>query len=186
MDLTTRSKLVTVIVVLASGAISPAPTATAQAQTPSADGQLAAQIRADGSLTTVLRMAQGLVKSGLNAGEAYPSIWIRDLNTFLPIYLSSGGSPADARQAFLTLLAFQQPDGNVPDGYSPTQYAQASNSEMFSPLALGYVPFKNAVETDQESSLVQAVATYVKAIGDTSILSAPVVDQTVLQRLDGA
>ncbi len=56
----------------------------------------------------------------------------------------------------------------------------------YSDLAPGWAAHKNTVETDQESSLVQAVYKYVAATGDRSILDEKISDATVLQRMEAA
>jgi hypothetical protein len=48
------------------------------------------------------------------------------------------------------------------------------------------VAFKNTVESDQETSLVQAVATYVRLTSDSQILQQKVGNLTTLQRLERA
>lgn len=58
------------------------------------------------------------------------------------------------RQLLLGFLALQGADGDIVDGY------QISNNQTF----------KNTVETDQETSLVQAIGVYVERTGDASIL----------------
>lgn len=83
--------------------------------------------------------------------ESYPEIWIRDLNTFVQLYLDSGGGRSRVRQALLVFLGFQQPDGDIPDAYEPASTAVNTSDVLRSPLEPGVVAFKNAVETDQET-----------------------------------
>ena len=57
------------------------------ASPPSAE--LARVILGDPTLREVHRMAQDLLKGGLNAGSGYGEVWIRDLNTFIEVALES-------------------------------------------------------------------------------------------------
>jgi adenine specific DNA methylase Mod len=53
-----------------------------QAQT---SKKLAEKILKDHKLDTVLDKAKALLSKGFNAGDGYPQVWIRDLNTFIEI-----------------------------------------------------------------------------------------------------
>jgi hypothetical protein len=53
-------------------------------------------------------------------------------------------------------------------------------------LAKGWAAHKNTVETDQESSLIQAVRKYIDVTGDTSILTEKIGDKIVLERMEDA
>ena len=48
-----------------------------------ADKALAEKILNDTKLDTVLSKAKTLLSKGFNAGDGYPQVWIRDLNTFI-------------------------------------------------------------------------------------------------------
>lgn len=61
-------------------------------------------------------MAEELLKNGLNAGNAYNEIWIRDLNTFIELAYKSGDI-SKIRESLLTFFKFQGEDGNIVDGY---------------------------------------------------------------------
>lgn len=145
---------------------------------------LASEILADGNLPVVLAKARALVQSGLNAGSGYDEIWIRDLNTFIEL-AASGGHGADVRAALLTLVAFQGKTGDIPDGVTPKK-RPPGRMERESALAPGMIAHKNTVETDQESSLVQAVRKYVAITGDRSILDERVGARKVIDRLGEA
>ncbi len=54
------------------------------------------------------------------------------------------------------------------------------------PLVPDHVGFKISVETDQETSLVQAVATYVRETGDASILHEQIYGRTLLDRMEAS
>ncbi len=49
------------------------------------DKELAKQIRSDERLKIVSAKAEELIQNGLNAGDSYNEIWIRDLNTFIEL-----------------------------------------------------------------------------------------------------
>ncbi len=144
------------------------------AQTPSApiatnDAALAKQIRSDQSLRHVHQMALDLLKGALNAGSGYKQVWIRDMNTFIELSLEVN-PPAMLRDALLTFFKFQGPQGDIPDGYRTLNPAQKEKPYRLTPLAPNLSSYKNTVEVDQESSLVQAVYKYVSVTGDRSIL----------------
>ena len=157
------------------------------AQTPATpistnNGALATQIRSDESLRRVHQMALDLLKGGLNAGSGYHSVWIRDMNTF--IVLSLEVNPHSLlRDALLTFFKFQGPQGDIPDGYATLNPAQKENAYRLTPLAPNLSSYKNTVEVDQESSLVQAVYQYVTVTGDRSILDERIADRTVRDRM---
>ena len=115
-------------------------------------------------------MAQDLLKGGLNAGSGYSQVWIRDLNTFINVALEVN-PPARFREALLTFFKFQGTDGDIVDGYVPLNPAKVKSAFRTSSLATNLMAFKNSVETDQESSLVQAVFKYVCATHDETILA---------------
>lgn len=152
---------------------------------PSADhptAELARAIRTDQTLTEVHRMAQELLRHGLNAGNGYSEVWIRDLNTFLEVALEVN-PPERLREALLTFFKFQGPSGDIVDGYVPLDQAKVKYAYRTSPLAGNLMAHKNTVETDQESSLVQAVAKYVRVTGDTAFLNEQVDGLTIRKRL---
>jgi len=51
------------------------------------DRELAESILSNPKLTAVLNKARNTLKTGLNAGDGYGEIWIRDLNTFIELAL---------------------------------------------------------------------------------------------------
>jgi predicted alpha-1,2-mannosidase len=146
---------------------------------------LAQTIRDDARLDEVLTRAKEVVGSGFNAGDGYGEVWIRDLATF--IELACEVHPKEAvRDRLLMFFRFQGEDGNIPDGYIPKENANVSYKYMESASAPEALAHKNTVETDQESSLVLAIALYVEATGDDSILAEVVDGQSVAERLDRA
>jgi hypothetical protein len=146
------------------------------------DGALAREIRDDQSLRGVRQMALTLLKSGLNAGSGYNQVWIRDLNTFIEVSLEVN-PPALLRDALLTFFKFQGPEGDIVDGYRTLNPVQTEKPYRLTPLAPGLSAYKNTVEIDQESSLVQAVCKYVAITGDRTILDERIEGRTVRDRL---
>lgn len=147
--------------------------------------ELAARIDADVRLDSVSARAERLVAQGLTAGSGYAEVWIRDLNTFITLACESSDR-ALLREALLRFFAFQGPTGDIVDGYVPTGGSGVGYNYRYSELAPGFSAHKNTVETDQESSLVQAVYKYVAATGDRTILDERVAGRTVSQRLGDA
>lgn len=146
------------------------------------DAALAKQIRDDASLRQVHQMALDLLKTGLNAGAGYKQVWIRDLNTFIEVSLQVNPRGM-LRDALLTFFKFQGPEGDIPDGYRALNPAQTEKPYRVTPLAPGLTSYKNTVEVDQESSLVQAVYKYVAVTGDRTILDEQIDGRTVRERL---
>ncbi len=87
------------------------------------------------------------------------------------------------RKNLLMFFRFQGTDGNIIDGFVPENRTNVAYNYRQSDLAPGYKALKNIVETDQESSLVLAVAKYVRATGDCSLLTESVGGKSVLTRL---
>lgn len=147
-----------------------------------ADRELARQILADPDFDFAVDRARTLLGSGLTAGSGYGEVWIRDLNTFLEASLRFVPAP-QIRSNLLTFFKFQGADGNIPDGFIPEAKAGVGYAYRRSALAPGLAAHKNTVETDQETSLVQAVARYVRATGDRTLLAEVVAGRSVADRL---
>jgi hypothetical protein len=126
------------------------------------------------------------MKTGFNAGDGYREVWIRDYNTF--IELAAQVYPKEElKENLLVFCRMQGDDGNIIDGFTPVeQIGKGETDFSYSKLESRYAAHKNTVETDQESSLVQAVYKYIKLTGDTSIMSEKVGDKTVAERLEWA
>ena len=146
------------------------------------DQELATRILADERLDQVLAKARDLLATGLTAGEGYGEVWIRDLNTFIEVG-AEVVPHAELREALLRFFHFQGEDGNIPDGYIPADKASVGYDFIHAPTQPDYLGHKNTVETDQESSLIQAVCRYVRETGDRSILEETVNGKTVAERL---
>ncbi|MBO9636438.1 MAG: hypothetical protein J7578_25275 [Chitinophagaceae bacterium] len=136
-------------------------------------------------LDSVKNMAERLISSGFTAGDGYGEIWIRDFNTFVDVACKVNDKQL-IKKHLITFLKFQQPDGSILDGYIPIAKAGSGYNYYYSPLAPEYAGHKNTVETDQETSLVQAVAKYIRNTGDRSILTDTANGKTVQQGLEDA
>jgi len=143
---------------------------------------LAKKILADQQMVKVLGLAEVLIKNGLNAGSVYQEVWIRDLNTFTELALNMGYED-DVREALLVFFYFQDNEGGVVDGYISLENAVHDYNYISSNSMLHLMGHKNTVETDQESSLIQAVYKYVKHTKDVSILDELIEGVTVRERL---
>lgn len=131
---------------------------------------------------SVKTMAEALIRKGFTAGDGYGEVWIRDLNTFIELSCKVNDK-STIKSHLLTFFKFQQPDGSILDGYVPIANNSIGYQYYHSKLAPEYAGHKNTVETDQETSLVQAVAKYIRATGDKSILSDTVFSVTVQKHL---
>lgn len=143
---------------------------------------LSTRILSNQDLPLVLAQAQEILKQGLNAGSGYAEVWIRDLNTFIELALDTS-DPQRIRQALLVFFHFQGVDGNIIDGYVPAKKAGGGYKYISSATMPQFQGHKNTVETDQETSLVQAVYKYVNKTGDRSLLDEVVQGKTVRMRL---
>lgn len=152
------------------------------------DKKLAVEIEGNSNFTKVKSMALDVVKTGFNAGDGYGEVWIRDYNTF--IELSAKVFPKEVlKENLLVFFRLQREDGNIIDGFIPKSKAVESEGGykyIYTDLEPTYCGHKNTVETDHETSLVQAVYKYVKTTGDTAFLSEVVGDKTVAQRMEDA
>jgi len=150
----------------------------------SAQDNLKEKILNDKKLDTVYARATQLLSKGFNAGDGYPQVWIRDFNTFIETSCKVY-SRDSIRKNLLTVLKLQQANGEIVDGYvlkghvtwnDPNIYTSANDTT--------HVGFKNTVETDQETSLIQAFAKYINITGDKSILDEMIAGKTAKQRLE--
>lgn len=151
---------------------------------PSPEQQLAVQIRQDKTLQQVDSMARSVIRQGLNAGSGYSQIWARDMNTFIEVACEETDREV-LRNAILLFFALQQPNDEMIDGYVlKPEFTWYDSTPYYSDAAPEHVAFKNTVETDQESSLIQIVGKYIRKTGDKSILQEVVSGRTVLERMD--
>lgn len=146
--------------------------------------QLAETILNDTTLHQVDSMARSIISQGFNAGSGYSQIWARDMNTFVEVACEETNQ-TDIRNAILLFFALQQPNDEMIDGYVlKPDFTWYDNHPYYADAAPDHVGFKNTVETDQESSLIQIVGKYIRKTGDTSILREDVAGRTVLERMD--
>jgi glycogen debranching enzyme len=94
--------------------------------------------------------------------------------------------PQRFREALLMFFKFQGAGGDIIDCFIARNPNRLAVNDRTSPLAPGYVGSKNTVETDQESSLVQAISTYIAYTGDRSILDEQIGNTAVRERLANA
>lgn len=138
----------------------------------------------DEQMDLVIELGKEIVGQGFNAGSGYKEVWIRDYNTF--IELSMEVMPDSVIRHNLNMFyACQEMDGNVPDGFLSRTEANPETDSYYkvSPHEPDYVYYKNTVETDQESSLVQAVAKYVNKSGNRDYLQEYHYGATVYEHL---
>ena len=146
--------------------------------------QLAETILNDTTLHQVDSMARSIISQGFNAGSGYSQIWARDMNTFIEVACEETNQ-TDIRNAILLFFALQQPNDEMIDGYVlKPDFTWYDNHPYYADAAPDHVGFKNTVETDQESSLIQIVGKYIRKTSDTSILREDVAGRTVLERMD--
>jgi GH15 family glucan-1,4-alpha-glucosidase len=148
--------------------------------------ELARKILANEEFKQVKHRALEVVKTGFNAGDGYGEVWIRDYNTFIEL----SAEVFDAKELEENLLVFfrlQGKDGNIIDGFIPKEKAVQTAEGyqyIYSDLEPNYCGHKNTVETDHESSLVQAVYKYVTKTGNKEFLDVKVGDFSVAERLE--
>jgi len=126
-----------------------------------------------------------LISKGFVAGTGYPEIWIRDFNTFINASLAAG-SPAEVKEKLLLFFKYQGDDGNIVDGLVPKNKAAGGYDYRYATLDTNYAAHKNTVETDQETSLIQAVKKYIDYTKDINFLNTEVGDHTVWERMNEA
>ena len=147
---------------------------------------LAEKMKNNPSIEFTKKKAIEIVKTGFNAGDGYGEVWIRDYNTF--IELSAKVFEAEVlKENLLVFFKLQGDDGNIIDGFIPKDNITGHGYDyIHSSLEPRYAGHKNTVETDQESSLVQAVYKYIRATNDHSILDEIIDGKTVGERLEWA
>lgn len=139
----------------------------------------------DSLMEQVKSRALAVVKTGFNAGYGYGEVWIRDYNTFIRL-AAKIHTPETLKENLRVFFRLQGRDGNIVDGYIARQKAKQEKGGydyIFTDLEPNYAGHKNTVETDQESSLVQAVSKYVAATGDKAFLNEKIGGISVADRL---
>lgn len=140
----------------------------------------------DTTLHVVRGKALELAKAGFTAGDGYAEVWIRDYNTFVNLAAEVNDKEI-LKENLRVFFRLQGEDGNIVDGFIPKNKAIASEGGYkyrYTPLAKNYAGHKNTVETDQETSLVQAVYKYIIKTGDTAFLKEIIGGKTVSERLE--
>lgn len=148
------------------------------------DKALAEKIKSNEYFNFVKAKALEVMKTGFNAGDGYREVWIRDYNTFIELAAQVYEKEV-LKENLLVFLRMQGEDGNIIDGFTPVKkVGEVEYDFIYSPLEPRYAGHKNTVETDQESSLVQAVYKYVQLTGDRTILDEKIGGKTVAERLE--
>jgi len=150
----------------------------------SSNKALAGKILADIRLDTVQAKALKLL-SGFSAGTSYSEVWIRDFNTFINGSLKVHPKE-EVKTKLLMFFRIQGQGGDIVDGVVDSAKASVGYKYRYSSLLPGWAAHKNTVETDQESSLIQAVKKYIDFTGDQSILNECIGGKTILQRMEEA
>ena len=144
---------------------------------------LAEMILADSTMSEVDRLARDLMQQGFYAGSGYQMVWSRDLNTFIELS-SEEYDTAVIRENLLMFFHFQQENGEMLDVYVRKEgFTWGDPNPYESGTAPDHIGFKNTVESDQETSLIQAIYKYISQTGDTDILDETVAGKTVNSRL---
>lgn len=147
--------------------------------------QLKKQIQSNEYFAFTKAKALEVMSTGFNAGDGYREVWIRDYNTF--IELAAAVFPKEElKENLMIFFRMQGDDGNIIDGFTPKEQVDVDYDFSYSELEPRYAAHKNTVETDQESSLIQAVYKYIKITGDSTILNALVGNKTVGERMKWA
>lgn len=145
--------------------------------------KLANEILNNSSFHIVDSMGRAVLGKGLNAGSGYSQVWARDMNTFIETACEVVNKD-DLRGALLVFFGLQQPNGEMIDGYVlKGEFNWDDPNQYFSDAAPAHVGFKNTVETDQETSLIQIIGKYIRKTGDKSILKEQVAGKTVYARM---
>ncbi len=147
--------------------------------------ELATSILNDSTLIKVEQMGRQLLSKGYNAGGVYHEVWIRDFNTFIETVMDIAPKE-NVREALSVFFKLQQPNGEIVDGYVPRASQRRDNVPYYSEADTTHVGFKNTTETDQETSLIQAVRKYVEKSGDRDFLSLDIAGETVYERMKRA
>ncbi len=149
------------------------------------NAELATKFESNQSIGFTKTKALEIMKTGFNAGDGYGEVWIRDYNTF--IELAAEVHPAEKlKENLLVFFQMQGDDGNILDGFTPRKDTVVRYDFTYSELAPNYAGHKNSVETDQESSLIQAIYKYIQLTDDTSFFDEIVGGKSVAERMEWA
>jgi glycogen debranching enzyme len=131
--------------------------------------ELSEKIVNDPYFDFVKNKAFEIVGTGFTAGDGYGEVWIRDYNTFIELACEVHDTE-EIRDNLLVFFRMQGEDGNIIDGFIPIDNQTGGYDYILSDLEPRYAGHKNDVETDQESSLIQAVYKYIRSSGDAGFL----------------
>jgi len=148
--------------------------------------KLVEEINTNEEFKFVKNKALEIVKTGFNAGDGYGEVWIRDYNTFIELSAEVFKSK-ELEENLLVFFRLQGEDGNIIDGFIPKEKAvvtEGGYEYIYSDLEPIYCGHKNTVETDHESSLVQAVYKYINKTSRTEFLNMDVGEYTVARRME--
>ena len=132
-------------------------------------------VKNDKSISFVKAKALATIKEGFDAGNGYNDlVFIRDYNTFIELTYQVH-SHQRIRHDLLIFFKMQGEGRNM-DVVMPKNKLppEEKNMQYRSKLAPDYAGDKATVETDQESSLIQAVYKYIKKTGDYSIATVEI------------
>lgn len=151
------------------------------------DKELAKLILEDPLMSKVETMALEVVKGGLNAGDGYGEVWIRDYNSFIELAMEVMPDSV-IQDNLLTFFRFQGPTGDIVDGFIEKHRTEndIGYNYRYSDLEPRYGAHKNTVETDHEASLIQAVWRYVNKSGNKEFLQQKIDGKSVLERMEWA
>ncbi len=150
------------------------------------DKELSEEIRKNTYFSYVKERALEVMRTGFNAGDGYREVWIRDYNTFIELAARVNEKEV-LRENLLVFFRMQGKDGNVIDGFTPAEKIGKEETDFsYSSLEPRYAAHKNTVETDQETSLVQAVYKYIQITADSSILAEVIGGKAVAARMEWA
>ncbi len=148
--------------------------------------KLVTEIKTNEEFKFVKNKAIEVVKTGFNAGDGYGEVWIRDYNTFIELS-AEVFKFKELEENLLVFFRLQGEDGNIIDGFIPKEKAvvtEGGYEYIYSDLEPIYCGHKNTVETDHESSLVQAVYKYINKTSRTDFLNINIGEYTVAQRME--
>lgn len=157
----------------------------APASDPTAQDSLVRAIQENVYFPYVKQKAKELVKTGFNAGDGYGEVWIRDYNTFIELSCELH-DPEQIKENLRVFFRLQGDDGNIVDGFIPKEKANAGYHYRSTELEPHYAGHKNTVETDQESSLIQAIYKYIQKTGDRTFLDESIGGVKVAKRMEMA
>lgn len=150
--------------------------------------ELRKEIINDRNIEIVEEKALDVVKNGFNAGAGYKEVWIRDYNTFIQLAAEVYDKEV-LKENLRIFFRLQGEDGNIVDGFIPKEGMTAKEGGydfIFTDLATEYAGHKNTVETDQESSLIQAVYNYIESTGDKNFLDERIGELSVKVRMENS